>query len=324
MKSLKTKIQFLLPCNRCDFVCLTILYFFLFNMFSCSSLLADQETSVNKDADRLLHFANTLFESKDYYRAITEYKRFLDYFPLDSRSDVSSFRIGLSFYQSSHMDEASEHFFQFFKEYPRSAFRPAAWFYAADSIFQKQDWSIAREEFQMMETQSSDKRLVEIALLRKAWIEVSEYKWQDAASWVQTLHERGCSLTGLSDFEKKCLEGETLPQKSPRLAGLLSAIIPGTGQIYANRYVDGIVALLLNGAFIYGAVESFNHDNPTTGSILIFFELGWYTGNIYSAINSSHRFNLYQNRTHSLLLQNTFPDLYQTNRVLFQFNFTLP
>jgi hypothetical protein len=38
-------------------------------------------------------------------------------------------------------------------------------------------------------------------------------------------------------------------------------------------------------------VESFQHKNYVVGGILTFFELGWYSGNIYSAVSSAHKYN---------------------------------
>jgi hypothetical protein len=52
-----------------------------------------------------------------------------------------------------------------------------------------------------------------------------------------------------------------------------------------------LVAFVLNGAFIWGAVELFHHDNYVAGSVFAFFELGWYSGNIYSAVSSVHKYN---------------------------------
>ena len=38
-------------------------------------------------------------------------------------------------------------------------------------------------------------------------------------------------------------------------------------------------------------MEAFNNDNNVLGGILAFFEIGWYSGNIYSAINVTHKWN---------------------------------
>ncbi|OPX40309.1 MAG: hypothetical protein B1H13_07790 [Desulfobacteraceae bacterium 4484_190.3] len=50
-------------------------------------------------------------------------------------------------------------------------------------------------------------------------------------------------------------------------------------------------AFLVNALFIWAAVESFHNDNNVVGGMLTFLELGWYSGNIYSAVNSAHKYN---------------------------------
>ncbi len=82
-----------------------------------------------------------------------------------------------------------------------------------------------------------------------------------------------------------------LPKKSPAVAGSLAAILPGAGHLYTERPRDALVAFLLNGAFIVAAVELFRHDNYWAGGIVTFFEVGWYAGNIYSAVSSAHKYN---------------------------------
>ena len=86
-------------------------------------------------------------------------------------------------------------------------------------------------------------------------------------------------------------EYKSLDFKSPKAAGTLSALIPGAGQLYLNRKRDAAAAFILNGVFIWGIVESFNRDNSGVGILLSIFELGWYGGNIYSAVNGAHKHN---------------------------------
>jgi hypothetical protein len=86
-------------------------------------------------------------------------------------------------------------------------------------------------------------------------------------------------------------EGERLPYKSPSTAGVLAGVLPGSGHLYCDRYKDGVVAFLLNGLFTWAAIEAFDNDHEVLGGILGFLELGWYSGNIYSAVNSAHKHN---------------------------------
>jgi tetratricopeptide (TPR) repeat protein len=310
--------------HKHGFIGLIILMVVLQTIPSSQVWAVTGEDSSEDSADRLYRFAEKLFNSGDYYRAITEYKRFISYHPNDFRRDYSSFRIGMSYYNSNHLDEASAHFFSFLREYPDSDFRQAAWFYGADAFFQMGDWIVANDEFRRIERTESASGLKDIAILRQAWINAMQYQWDEAADLMLNLSKKESVVPLLDLLETECRKGESLPSRSPVFAGILSAVVPGTGQMYAGRYVDGTVALLLNAAFIWGAIEAFDNDNPTAGGILLFFELGWYTGNIYSAINSSHRFNRKHNQAHVTHLQDSFPDLYRSDRILFLFNIKVP
>ncbi len=67
--------------------------------------------------------------------------------------------------------------------------------------------------------------------------------------------------------------------------------MPGAGQVYTGRIRQAAVSFLLNGAFILGTLEAFRNDNNAVGGILLFFETGWYGGNIYNAVNNAHKYN---------------------------------
>jgi hypothetical protein len=81
-----------------------------------------------------------------------------------------------------------------------------------------------------------------------------------------------------------------ISQKNPRLAGILS-VIPGAGYAYCERYQDALIAFLLNGGLIYAAYESFEDHNHALGGVIAFVEFGFYTGNIYGAVTSAHKYN---------------------------------
>ena len=91
-------------------------------------------------------------------------------------------------------------------------------------------------------------------------------------------------LLSLEDFQR-------LERKSPALAGTLSALLPGAGQLYTERPRQAGIAFALNAAFIYGAFEAWDNEDYAVAGILSLFELGWYGGNIYNAMNNAHKFN---------------------------------
>ena len=75
----------------------------------------------------------------------------------------------------------------------------------------------------------------------------------------------------------------TRPLKSPRTAGILAGIVPGAGHLYVGKPGQAISAFLLNSLFLAGAAYAFHEGLEAVGAILLYFETGWYLGNIRSA-----------------------------------------
>ncbi len=78
-----------------------------------------------------------------------------------------------------------------------------------------------------------------------------------------------------------------LPRKSGLLAGSLSAVLPGSGQLYAGRPGDGAIAFIINAVLIGGTVAAARNDERTTAVALGVIACGFYTGNIYGAVNAA-------------------------------------
>ncbi len=82
-----------------------------------------------------------------------------------------------------------------------------------------------------------------------------------------------------------------LPEKSPWMAGLLAAILPGAGHLYSGRTRDAALVFSVNGAFVAATLEAIQKDNHALAGGLAMAELLWYSGNIFSAVGSAHKYN---------------------------------
>lgn len=91
-------------------------------------------------------------------------------------------------------------------------------------------------------------------------------------------------------------------KKSPVLAGILSGIIPGAGQIYTGHTFDALNSLTLtgllggtSGVLWYYEMERDHNDRnyflPTFSTVLFSF---FYITNIYNSVNSANRYNSFQ------------------------------
>ena len=79
--------------------------------------------------------------------------------------------------------------------------------------------------------------------------------------------------------------------KSPALAGILSAVIPGSGKMYVGEWGDGITSLLLTGLFAFLAYENFKADHSTKAWIFTGLGAFFYAGNIYGSVAAAQIFN---------------------------------
>ncbi|MFT6855578.1 MAG: tetratricopeptide (TPR) repeat protein [Cyclobacteriaceae bacterium] len=85
-------------------------------------------------------------------------------------------------------------------------------------------------------------------------------------------------------FEKK---------KTPFVAGLLSAAVPGTGKIYTRRWKDALFSFLLTSATGWQAYRIISKGNIKSFEGVFFTGLafGFYTGNVYGSIKSAVSYN---------------------------------
>ena len=81
------------------------------------------------------------------------------------------------------------------------------------------------------------------------------------------------------------------PYKSPSLAGILSAIIPGSGKMYVGEWGDGITTLLTTSLFAFLAYDNFRADHTTRAWIFTGLGAFFYAGNIYGSVASAQIFN---------------------------------
>ena len=93
------------------------------------------------------------------------------------------------------------------------------------------------------------------------------------------------------DIWKAAASGKLLQQKSPLVAGLLSACVPGAGHFYCGKFRNGGVAFVLSAAFVAASVEAFHKDVYAGGAIASSVALVFYSGTIYGAVNVAHKFN---------------------------------
>ena len=115
-----------------------------------------------------------------------------------------------------------------------------------------------------------------------------------AHDWAGADEALALSPSALADDLKALTrQAKIMPRRSPVLAGLLSAILPGAGKLYADRPSDALFSLALVGSLATLSGLGFAEEGVgsvrgwTYGSLALLF----HAGNIYGAVVAAGQYN---------------------------------
>jgi len=243
------------------------------------------------DSDEQFDFAQSYMEKGEYSRAISEFERFVYFFPKERRVSLVRHLIGVCYLKDGRYKNARKVFLRTVGDDPNSPFAGKALFLIGESYYEQGASDEAKYYFGQVLERYPSRQLENAARYRLGWTRMQENRWLEASEDFKKVGKGSQLYDSAKYLSTESLKGELLPYKDPVYAGIMAGIIPGLGHAYVSRYKDAIVAFLLNGLFIWATIESFHQDHNVLGGILAFFEVGWYSGNIYSAVNVTHKWN---------------------------------
>ena len=262
--------------------------------------------SSNAAEDQLLMFADQLMREGEFFRAVTEYRRFLFTYPTSPHRALAHFRIGLALYRGQRYDKAFAIFREVVERYPGTHYAKQAMLWQGESLMRQSRYSAAEHIYDEIDKASQDDASRQQARYQLGWALIYQRQWQKASEQFQRVTPESHFFQAAQILATEALNGEKIPQQSPWIAGILSGMLPGSGQLYNGRAGDALLAFFLNALFTAGIVETVNQDKLAIAGILSFFEAGWYGGNIYSAVNGTHKHNRHATETFIRNLENRF------------------
>lgn len=204
-------------------------------------------------------YAEQLFESGDYQAARLAYKRLLFYNPDTDFRDVADYQIAQTYYYQNDATRAEGLFRKFSTTHPNSPLRFQSQLMLGQLHFDAGAYSQARSSLFELLHASTEPEVVAAAHYLRGWCYIRTTDWNKAISELRQVNTsqidvfRGKKARELADT----LLAETpLPSKSPQVAGWLSTVVPGSGQLYVGKVKEGVLAAALSGTFIYLAVDA--------------------------------------------------------------------
>jgi tetratricopeptide (TPR) repeat protein len=247
-------------------------------------------------ADPYLDFAQQLFNEGDYYRAITEAKRFIFLNPNHDRGPEAHLLVARANYEAGDLEKARESYLVVLNQGRRPDLAARAVMelgLVMEKLGRTED---ALAYYQGLEQEPDlpgdrDSDMVNTARYRRGWLLLEQGRWEEARQAFDRVEEGHALKDSARELSQRSTQGVGLSHRSPGAAGLMSAVLPGSGQLYVGRPMDAALAFILNGVFVWGTVEAFNDESWAVFGLLGLMELGWYGGNIYNAVNGAHIHN---------------------------------
>ena len=266
---------------------------FLFCAIHGGTQASEKEIVLSEEIQ--LELADAFMQESEYYRSITEYKKFLILFPDSDKSDYASFKIGMAQYRGEEYQSSARTFALTRNRYRESKYASASGYYEGLSYWRLNSLDKAATTFDAVVALGPASEYAPRALIAKSLVRFDEgnllacrqelerfladYSREDRAGHVE-------ETVSLIDRHRE------LPRKSPALAGTLSAVMPGSGQVYAEHYGDGVTSFIVNGLFIAGTIVAIRQENYPVAAIVGGVGLPFYIGNIYGAANAATKWNV--------------------------------
>jgi len=244
-----------------------------------------------KEEKSLLGFAHHLFEKGHYYQAVTEYERFIYYNPDHPAVSEARLKIAFCYKLGEQYSKSIELFSTLINEYPGQEYSIVAAYNIGDCYRLDGDYEEALIQFNAFVEDYPDHPLADKAQWNSAWIYIDMEDYPSAKDHLFLVRENSTYQSSAQELASAIEELPHLPRKSPRLAGFLAAVIPGSGHLYTGEKKQALFTFFTNALLIFGTYEAFNRDLYVAGGFLSIFALNYYSGNIFGALNSAHKYN---------------------------------
>jgi TolA-binding protein len=269
--------------------------FLLFLFLASASPLHADDGAVLFTGDVQLKIADAFMEEGEYYRAVTEYKKFLILFPDSAKADYASFGIAMAYFKGEEYGAAARSFLALREKYPESGYAIQAGYLEGVSQWKLKNYERARAALEALAEKYPESEYAPRSLVVICLAALDENKAEVSRQALKRFLDRYQGHPGEENVKETAVQidrYQELPEKSPVLAGVMSAILPGSGYIYAEHYGDGITAFLINGLFIAGTITAIHQENYGVAGIVGGVGVPFYLGNIYGSANAAKKWNL--------------------------------
>lgn len=241
------------------------------------------------DGDTQFRYADRYFSQDQFVEAIPEWRRFLFFFPEDSRRNEAMYKLGVSYLKTGRYEDARLSF-RTVLDAGDGALRLDATVKLAETCLALGTFDEGIGWLDRLIGQSEPSMERNRALYEAGWYCISEGRFTAALDYFKRINAAHRRLFRTDDIVAALETDLALPEKSATLAGLCS-VFPGGGYLYLERHQDALASFLITSTLLWAAYESFDNEQYALGSLVGVTALGFYGGGMVGAMNGAHRQN---------------------------------
>jgi hypothetical protein len=244
-----------------------------------------QVISSNDSAKKVENLAlvNHLVNTKQYEDALFVLNNYFS-FSDSAYSDTLNYLKGWTFYQMKNRDSSAFYFERVSKR--KNCYYKSQFFSALVYAYLRQ---YDKSKAILVNLSSPSVELNELRYFELSGISLLEKNMADYELNTKSLSYNLYSIReGELDLKTYSDKLKCFKPKSMVLAGTMSAIIPGTGKMYAGKFGEGLTALFAVSILSAITAENYYRSGPTNYKTLLFGGLltTFYVGNIFGSIAS--------------------------------------
>ncbi len=246
-----------------------------------------------QDADIQWALAEHLSERGEHYRAITEYERFIFYFPQDARVGSARVRILESYVAGKWWPEGVKTAMEAMEDPKLSGEQRCRVMELLGICHVRMgDSEKGREALGWALEACTNPAVRDRIRLFMAELEAGLGRWGAVAQVLEAVEAAGDPGRSAREHAAKIRQGElSSKERSPWMAAVLAGLFPGAGHAYLGRWEDAALVFMVNGAFLGATLEAIEKKQPALAGGMALAELLWYSGNIFSAVSNTHKRN---------------------------------
>ncbi len=259
-----------------------IIFLFSFSSFAAAS------------GGHLLDTAYLHLEKGEYYNTITETMRYRYLYPSGERYSESLMLEGRAYAGGGDAGRAIALFQESYRTYPDSYYGQQGLLYLGLVRLINGSTAFALNNFQEYNFIYKEGYFYEDSLFYLCAARALSEQYNEAQSlleYYKDIFPEGNYIERADALSAMIKDEQERPAKSPFIAALSSAIVPGLGYVYTEKYLLGLFSFATNGLLVYMIYDGYRKKNEFQMIFFSIIELSFYNYAIIGSIQSAHEYN---------------------------------